>query len=119
MEHAKLVKEPAGTDTAAENRESRTSSASAGTREEPALNEVTREEYAGVETTGTSERNEVETSTDDEHEQGNEQQPPKKTLVIAKMAIKSCRLSVDGKRVMSIEEFKRWLRTFDADKDII
>ncbi|KAJ6400071.1 hypothetical protein OIU84_015680 [Salix udensis] len=33
------------------------------------------------------------------------------------MAIKSCRLSVDGKRVMSIEEFKRWLKTFDADKD--
>ncbi|KAB5526709.1 hypothetical protein DKX38_020556 [Salix brachista] len=29
----------------------------------------------------------------------------------------SCRLSVDGKRVMSIEEFKRWLKTFDADKD--
>ena len=42
---------------------------------------------------------------------------PKKTPVIAKMAIKSCRISVEGKRVMSIEEFKRWLKTFDADKD--
>ncbi|KAG5230923.1 polcalcin Phl [Salix suchowensis] len=30
---------------------------------------------------------------------------------------KDCRLSVDGKRVMSIEEFKRWLRTFDISKD--
>ena len=42
---------------------------------------------------------------------------PRKTLVIAKMAIKTCCISVDGKRVMSIEQFKRWLRKFDADKD--
>lgn len=33
------------------------------------------------------------------------------------MAIKACRISDNGKRVMSIEEFKRWLKTFDADKD--
>ncbi|KAJ6971720.1 hypothetical protein NC653_032305 [Populus alba x Populus x berolinensis] len=33
------------------------------------------------------------------------------------MAIKTCCISVDGKRVMSIEQFKRWLRKFDADKD--
>ncbi|KAF9668574.1 hypothetical protein SADUNF_Sadunf14G0017900 [Salix dunnii] len=44
---------------------------------------------------------------------------PKKTLAIDKMAIKSCRISVDGKRVMSIEEFKRWLKTFDtAEKNL-
>ncbi|KAG6747731.1 hypothetical protein POTOM_047622 [Populus tomentosa] len=33
------------------------------------------------------------------------------------MAIKTCCFSVDGKRVMTIEDFKRWLRKFDADKD--
>ncbi|KAG6749120.1 hypothetical protein POTOM_046163 [Populus tomentosa] len=33
------------------------------------------------------------------------------------MAIKTCCFSVDGKRVMNIEDFKRWLRKFDADKD--
>ncbi|KAF9668579.1 hypothetical protein SADUNF_Sadunf14G0018400 [Salix dunnii] len=33
------------------------------------------------------------------------------------MVIKTSCISVDGKRVMSIEEFWRWIRTFDADKD--
>ena len=55
-----LGKEPTG--TSAEN------------IEEPALNEVAREKSAGVEITGASGRNEAETSANDEHEPGNEQQ---------------------------------------------
>ncbi|KAF3446671.1 hypothetical protein FNV43_RR11851 [Rhamnella rubrinervis] len=34
------------------------------------------------------------------------------------MAIKSCGVSRDGKRVMTVEEFEEWLmKKFDADKD--
>ncbi|KAH7567396.1 hypothetical protein ACOSQ2_011040 [Xanthoceras sorbifolium] len=33
------------------------------------------------------------------------------------MAIKSRNICADGKREMTIEEFKRWLKKFDADKD--
>ncbi|XVF36258.1 hypothetical protein REPUB_Repub19eG0042500 [Reevesia pubescens] len=33
------------------------------------------------------------------------------------MAIKSLSISRDGKRIMTIEEFKMWLKKFDADKD--
>ncbi|KAH7567394.1 hypothetical protein ACOSQ2_011043 [Xanthoceras sorbifolium] len=33
------------------------------------------------------------------------------------MAIKSRSICADGKREMTIEEFKRWLKKFDADKD--
>ncbi|XVF39957.1 hypothetical protein PTKIN_Ptkin01aG0074600 [Pterospermum kingtungense] len=33
------------------------------------------------------------------------------------MAIKNRRISMDGKRVMTMEEFKQWLKKFDADKD--
>ncbi|GMI89713.1 hypothetical protein HRI_002640600 [Hibiscus trionum] len=33
------------------------------------------------------------------------------------MAIKTRSYSVEGKRVMTIDEFKRWLKKFDEDKD--
>ena len=33
------------------------------------------------------------------------------------MAIKTRSYSVDGKREMTIDEFKRWLKKFDEDKD--
>ncbi|XVF39958.1 hypothetical protein PTKIN_Ptkin01aG0074700 [Pterospermum kingtungense] len=33
------------------------------------------------------------------------------------MAIKTRSYSVDGKREMTIDEFKRWLKNFDDDKD--
>ncbi|MFQ6669387.1 hypothetical protein Gotur_034650 [Gossypium turneri] len=33
------------------------------------------------------------------------------------MAIKTRAYSVDGKREMTIDEFKRWLKKFDDDKD--
>ncbi|KAK3231424.1 hypothetical protein Dsin_003305 [Dipteronia sinensis] len=33
------------------------------------------------------------------------------------MAIKSRNISADGKREMTINEFKRWMKKFDADKD--
>ncbi|KAJ7942698.1 Calcium-binding EF-hand [Quillaja saponaria] len=33
------------------------------------------------------------------------------------MALKSRSVTSDGKRVMTMEEFKRWLKKFDADKD--
>ncbi|KAK2660341.1 hypothetical protein Ddye_006874 [Dipteronia dyeriana] len=33
------------------------------------------------------------------------------------MAIKSLNISADGKREMTINEFKRWLKKLDADKD--
>lgn len=33
------------------------------------------------------------------------------------MAIKNRRAFVDGKRVMSIQEFKHWVKRFDIDKD--
>ncbi|KAJ4826413.1 hypothetical protein Tsubulata_048674 [Turnera subulata] len=33
------------------------------------------------------------------------------------MAFMKCCISADGKRMMSMEEFKRWLKQFDADKD--
>ncbi|KAJ7958147.1 Calcium-binding EF-hand [Quillaja saponaria] len=33
------------------------------------------------------------------------------------MALKTRSVTSDGKRVMTMEEFKRWLKKFDADKD--
>ncbi|KAK8624318.1 hypothetical protein V6N13_065665 [Hibiscus sabdariffa] len=33
------------------------------------------------------------------------------------MAIKTRSYCIDGKRVMTIDEFKRWLKKFDEDKD--
>ncbi|KAK8596808.1 hypothetical protein V6N13_001415 [Hibiscus sabdariffa] len=33
------------------------------------------------------------------------------------MAIKTRTYSTDGKREMTIDEFKRWLKKFDSDKD--
>ncbi|KAK0577149.1 hypothetical protein LWI29_028625 [Acer saccharum] len=33
------------------------------------------------------------------------------------MAIKSRNISADGKREMTINEFKMWMKKFDADKD--
>ncbi|KAE8659103.1 BRI1 kinase inhibitor 1 [Hibiscus syriacus] len=33
------------------------------------------------------------------------------------MAIKTRNYSVDGKRVMTVEEFTRWLKRFDEDND--
>lgn len=33
------------------------------------------------------------------------------------MAIKSRGFSSDGKRIMSLEEFKQWLKKFDRNKD--
>ncbi|GMI96738.1 hypothetical protein HRI_003343100 [Hibiscus trionum] len=33
------------------------------------------------------------------------------------MAIKTRTHSIDGKREMTIDEFKRWLKKFDGDKD--
>lgn len=33
------------------------------------------------------------------------------------MAIKTRNISVDGKREMSLDEFKRWLKKFDTNQD--